>query len=143
MFSISDASCPRCHQSPATMAHMFWSCNSLNGFWTSIFEVYSYICNKTIDPNPYMAIFGVPSTDYNITSCQSNATAFPSLLAQQLILTRWKAASTPSFIQWIKEVMMCLKMKKLRSTLKGSLKKYNSTWFPFIEYVKNISFPAA
>lgn len=69
IFSISDDSCPRCHQSPATMAHMFWSCNTLNSFWTSVFEVYSYICNKTIDPNPYMAIFGVPSIAYNITSC--------------------------------------------------------------------------
>ena len=34
--------CLRCHQSPATVGHMFWSCQSLSGFWDSILEAFSH-----------------------------------------------------------------------------------------------------
>lgn len=139
IFHTSDSSCSRCHQSPATMGHMFWSCNSLNTFWTSIFEVYTEICQRTIEPNPYIAIFGVPPEEYKLNKYQSNAIAFSSLLARRLILFRWRATHPPSFVQWVHEVMMALQIEKLRSDLGGSCKRFGKTWSAFISCVEKLT----
>lgn len=58
---------------------------------------------------------------------QSKA-AFASILAWWLILYRWRAACHP-FIQWFKEVVMCLETENLWFTLNGSLKTHNGIWF--------------
>lgn len=78
MFSTSDDSCPRCHQSPATIGHMFWSCNISKHFWSSIFEVFedlSFYCRYIfmyLHRNPYMVIFGVPLAEHVISiKCHS------------------------------------------------------------------------
>ncbi len=89
-----------------------------------------------------MAMFSVPSTERSITSYQSTTIAFASLLARRLIFILWKAACPPSFIQSILEVMIYLKIEKLRFSLNKSLEKYNRIWFPFIDYLKNLSFLA-
>lgn len=140
IYNTSDDGCPRCGQSPATMNHMFWSCNDLSRFWVAIFKVFSHICNRIIDHNPITAIFGVIPNQYGLNSYQSNAVAFLSLLARRLILQKWKDARPPSFIQWVKEVMMCLQLEKLRYCLRGAQNKYYKTWTPFIEYVEKLPF---
>lgn len=53
------------------------------------------------------------------------------------ISTKTHSASCPPFIQWIKDVMKGLQIEKLRFTLNGSLQKYNTIWFPFIDYVEH------
>lgn len=51
-------------------------------FCCLIFEAFSYICNKEIDPNPYMSIFGVPLTEHCIT--QSNTVAFEFIIIRKM-----------------------------------------------------------
>ena len=55
-----DSTCIRCHLNSATAGHMFWECPSLTTFWGHIFEAISYICGKSIEPNPITAIFEFP-----------------------------------------------------------------------------------
>ena len=139
-YNTTDDGCPRCSQSPATMSHMFWSCRDLSRFWDAIFKVFSYICNRNIDPNPITAIFGVISNQFDLNSYQTNAVAFCSLLARKLILLKWKDAHPPFFIQWVREVMMCPQIENLRYCLRGSQNKYYKTWGPFITYVEKLPF---
>lgn len=40
-------SCPRCQYSPVSLGHMVWSCPSLYGFWSSVFQSLSAIPGKT------------------------------------------------------------------------------------------------
>ncbi|CAB1340154.1 unnamed protein product [Coregonus sp. 'balchen'] len=60
-----------------------------------IFEAFSYVCNKTVDPDPFTAIFGIPPLDCTATTHQANAVAFASLLARRLILFNWKTSARP------------------------------------------------
>lgn len=140
IYNTSDDGCPRCGQSPATMTHMFWTCGDLTRYWTAIFKAFSYVCNKTIDPNPITALFGVLPNQPDLTSYQTNAVAFSSLLARRLILLKWKDVQPPSFIQWVREVMMCLQIEKLKYSLRGTQKKYCKTWASYIEYVEKLPF---
>ena len=100
-----DAGCPRCRHKPATLGHMFWSCNSLARFWERIFEALSHICGGTIDLCPVIAVFGVSPPEERLTGLQANAVAFTTLLARRLILRQWKSDKSPSFKQWVKEVL--------------------------------------
>ncbi len=86
-------------------------------------------------PEAFIALFFVPPTRLGITS---NVIAFTSLLMLRIILIRWKAACPLSLMQWIKEVMSCLRIEKLRFTLKGSVGRYNRTWMPFTKYVEKL-----
>lgn len=89
-----------------------------------------------------MAVLNVPSTERRMASYQSKATQrFASLLAGSLILIRWNAACPPSFTRMILEVTVCLKFEKAMFTLNKSPEKHNGIRLPFIDYVRNSSFP--
>ena len=105
--------CDRCKQAPATLYHTFWSCSSLTAFWSSIFEVYSAISGLTIDPCPFIGLFGVPADDLPLQKAQLNSLAYSSLLARRLILLNWKSDHPPSFGRWVCDVMFFLKLEKL------------------------------
>ncbi|CAB1336864.1 unnamed protein product [Coregonus sp. 'balchen'] len=115
-----DPKCLRCHQSPAT--------------------AFSHMCNATVSPNPFTAIFGLLPLDQNATMHQVNAIAFASLLARHLVLFHWKSAKLPSFMQWVKEGMSSLPLEKVRYIVHGSRQKFDLTWSPLIEYVESLSF---
>lgn len=58
--------CPRCHYSPVSLGHMFWSCPSLCNFKTSVFHSPSAISGRTLSPNPLTAIFGVVNDELEV-----------------------------------------------------------------------------
>ena len=132
--------CPRCGHSPAKLGHMFWSCNSLNNFWVRVFEAISSICDRTVNPDPTVAIFGVFPSEEPFTVPQVNAVAFITLLARRQILLLWKSVTPPSFRHWIKEVLSVIPLEKLRYNRSNLRDRYIKTWAPFIEFVENVSF---
>lgn len=132
--------CPRCQYSPVSLGHMFWSCPSLYGFWSSIFQSLSAIPGKTLQPGPLIAIFGVVSDELKLSRLHKNAITFASLNARRLILLNWKGKNPPSFIRWIREVMLGLALEKIRYTVHGLEGKYDRTWSRFIAHTKNLPF---
>ncbi len=111
-----DPICDRCRQAPANLLHMFWTCPSLYNFWKLIFNTFSEIMGLPIDPSPFIAIFGVSYT------CKM--LAFCTLLARRLILLKWKNPFPPTFLHWIREIMQCLKLEKIRYSLQVSSQKF-------------------
>lgn len=134
--------CIRCNQSPANHVHMFWSCPSLIGFWKDIFDTLSEICHTQVEPDPLTALFGVSSPTIQLTNMNKGVIAFVTLLARRLILLRWKSSVPPSHALWIKSILNCIKLEKIRHTLRGSLNKFYTMWAPFFSYVKSLHFPA-
>ena len=88
--------------------------------------------------NPLTAIFGVVPEEFSISNSHSQAIAFALLLARRLILLKWKDRSPPSHGQWVKEVMMHLKLEELRFRIRGSTKKYKKVWQPFLKHFSAI-----
>lgn len=129
-----DPNCVRCNQAPATLGHMFWTCPKLCTFWSEIFNTFSYICKKKIDPDPATATFGVAPSNSGLSKYDSHLIAFSTLLARRLILFNWKSSAPPTHSRWIREVMSALKLEKIRCTVQGSAKKFQKTWYPFLDY---------
>ena len=129
-----DPNCIRCSRDPATLSHMFWLCPKLTPFWTGVFDTFSYMCDRVIDPNPMTALFGVVPQETRIPTHQAEAIAFSTLLARRLILFSWKKVKAPSHKRWVEEVMSHLKLERLKHTARGSTQKYLKIWQPFLSY---------
>ena len=136
MYPNTDPMCDRCKAFPATLGHMFWSCPKLSNYWNSIFKALSDVLGYSIDPDPVMAVLGVPGEDSPLRGRDCTIPMFVTLLARRLILLNWKQAQPPAFNMLINDVMQHLKLENLRFTLKGSTEKFFKTWQPFIDYVK-------
>lgn len=66
--------------------------------------------------------------------------SYTALLAHKLILLNWKVAHSPSHIRWIWEILYNLKLDKLRFSLKGFVKSFNSTWDPFLRHTESLNY---
>ena len=143
IFPEISPNCNRCKQAPADLYHSFWSCPSLAAFWSSIFELYSELAGRVIEPCNFLGLFGVPSEDFHLPKAQLNCIAYSSLIARRLILLNWKNDRPPSFGRWICDVMYCLKVEKIRYTLRGSSGKFNLVWQPFISHVERLTMSLA
>lgn len=134
----SDASCSRCSFSPANLTHSFWSCPSLDSYWSGVFKTLSDALNIPIEPSPFTAIFGVPLDPDTVTKAQSDVIAFTSLLARRRILLGWKSPTPPSIARWLEDVMLFLKLEKIKFTLRGSMNKFYLRWQPIITHFDNL-----
>ena len=134
----SDACC-RCKQSPADHMHMFWSCPRLSGFWAAIFDTLNRVLGAALDPIPLTALFGVPLTQLTIPKTSKQVIAFSTLLARRLILLKWTHPAPPTHNRWIHEILHCIRLERIRFSLKGSLKAFHRTWQPFLEYIDTLT----
>uniref|UniRef100_A0AAR2M2X3 Reverse transcriptase zinc-binding domain-containing protein n=1 Tax=Pygocentrus nattereri TaxID=42514 RepID=A0AAR2M2X3_PYGNA len=132
-----DPTCDRCGLAPASLLHMFWSCSKLYTFWNSIFETFSKVSGKAVEPSPFIALFGVVPIDSAPNRRDINMFAFCSLLARRLILFKWKDANPPTYNHWVREVLYHLKLEKIRYTLRGSTGKFFDIWQPFLSFVED------
>ncbi len=119
------------------LGHTFWSCPSLRGFGSSIFQSLSAIPGKTLQPDPLIAIFGVVGDELKLSKMQI---AYASLHARRLILLNWRGKNSPFYVHWIREVMLGLALEKIRCTVHGSEDKYDKTWSQFITHIKSLPF---
>lgn len=136
MYPSINPLCDRCGMHPATLGHMFWHCPKLLNYWKSIFQALSDILGHILDPDPTLAIFGVPSADSSLKGCNLIVAKFITLLARRLILLNWKQIHPPTYTAWLKDVMQHLRLEKLRFTLKGTTERFYKIWQPFINYVE-------
>ena len=134
MYPNINPACDRCGQSPASSAHMFWYCPRIATYWQKIFQSFSDIIGRVIDPKPLTAIFGVKEPDLVLSNSQYNTITFISLLAHRLILINWKQARPPTHSALLKDVMQHLQLEKIKYSLSGCEDKFYEIWQPFIDY---------
>ena len=65
-------------------------------------------------------------------------TSFTFLLARRHILIKWKHVSPSTHNRWIKDVLHYIKIEKIRFSLKGSLRSFEKTWTPFLDFGKTV-----
>lgn len=131
-------SCNRCKQSPADHTHMFWSCPGLATFWSEIFQTLNTAYNTTVVPEPLLALFGVSLQPF-ASGVMQHVLAFTTLLARRLILLKWKCVQPPSHNRWVKELLLSIRLEKLRFSLKGSLDSFEKTWRPFLNHIESLT----
>ncbi|CAI5657319.1 unnamed protein product [Oreochromis niloticus] len=128
-----DPACIRCGGAPGTLFHMYWSCPSLSTFWKSVFHTMSEVVQHQIEPEPLCAMFGAVQ-NLNLSSSRLRILNFSLLLARRAILLKWKDSSPPSHTQWLKDVLSCMDLEKIRYTVRGSKNKFYKLWSPFLDF---------
>ena len=136
--STSDA-CNRCAFVPSDLAHTFWSCSKLTGFWKNFFKIISDALDTDITPCPFIAIFGVPLNHSQFSKQKLNVLAFASLIARRCILLHWKSPKPPADKSWETDLMSFLKLEKIKFSLRGSTGKFYTTWQPLLSYFDNVA----
>lgn len=130
-----DPMCDRCHQAPASTAHMFWSCPSLHKYWSLIFKTLSEVLGIYVQPLPVTALFGTLSLSLDMPKYKTDFVAFVTLLARRLILINWKSPTPPTHSSWINDIFHFIKLEKIRHTIKGSSDNFYKIWGPFLDCV--------
>ena len=136
-----DPICDRCRQAPATLMHMFWLCPTLITFWKSIFSSISKALNinPPIDPSPSVALLNLPPTNIPLSKRQKDALAFATLIAKRSILMAWKSPQPPSHVHWMRDLMNCIHLEKIRYTRRNKTEQFQFTWGPFISLFSSLS----
>ena len=136
IYPNSDASCNRCHHTPANLTHMFWSCPALVTYWSMIFKTISEALNTDFQPNAAVAIFGITDRRHSIVrKSYKNILAFVTLLARRRILLHWKSKNPPKASLWMCDLMHFIQLEKIKYSLRGSRDKFYSTWDPVLKYI--------
>lgn len=119
---------------PSTLLLMFWLCPKLHGVQS--LRLTSKLQDKQpTNPSDFTAWWD--SCDPSLNKCDSNTTAFSSLLARRPILTRWKDPRPPTFGSGLETWWATL--EKIRFTIRGCAGKFHASWQPFIGYVEIMS----
>lgn len=106
--------CPKCSAAEGTLSHQFLTCHKLNHFWNLLFGHLSEVYNRTIMPDPIMALFGVVAPETGLDKYEVQAVALSMLLAKRLILQHWKSEAVPTFDMWIMELGKILHLERIR-----------------------------
>ena len=138
MYSNVSETCDRCQVAKADLAHMFWSCDKLYYFWTTIFQTLSEAFSRDIQPSAEMAIFGVPGEGISLQNKIKNVLAFSTLLARRRILLEWKSSHPPKASSWMKDLILFLKLEKIKYCIRGSTQKFHDTWAPLLSYFEKL-----
>jgi hypothetical protein len=119
---------------------MYWLCPTLTEFWTSVFQTISEVLQHQIEPNPFTAIFG-NAPNSGLPKVKLKVLAFTSLLARMVILLKWKDPAPPSHSHWVRDIMSCMNLEKIRYTIQGSENTFYKIWRPFLNYFKKPIIP--
>ena len=122
MYPNVDPTCDKCRGAPASLHHMYLTCPSLSNFWSSVFYALSETLQHQIQLNPLTGIFGI-APDLDLPKAMLNFLAFASLLAGQTISLKWRDSAPPSYSHWLRDMISCMNLEKIRHTLRGSEKK--------------------
>lgn len=91
---------------------MFWSCPSLQNYWSQIFKTLSKVLTNHIEPLAFTALFGTLPPSLDMPKYKSDFVAFVTLLARRLILLNWKSPKPPTHSLWIKDIFHFIKLEK-------------------------------
>ncbi|RXN27904.1 Stonustoxin subunit alpha [Labeo rohita] len=95
-------------------------------------------CGK-LEPDPLIALFGTAGEDdMYFTAIKRRILSFASLLARRAVLLMWKDAAPPTHAQWLRDIMTCLDLEKIRYSVCDSNKKFEKVWGPFLKYFENL-----
>ena len=114
---------------------MFWSCPSLCNYWSVVFRTISLALNLNLQPNAYSVIFVTVPSEIQTIKKHIDIIAFTTLLAHRRILMHWKSSTPPITSLWMSDLILYLKLERMKYTLKGSKDCFYSPWNPVMSYL--------
>ncbi|KAJ4924308.1 hypothetical protein JOQ06_000548 [Pogonophryne albipinna] len=96
------------------------------------------VLGETVDPSPLTALFGIPLMP-NAPITSKRVIAFTTLLARRLILLKWIYSSPPTHNRWIHEILYCVRLERIRFSLRGALSTFHDTLQPFLDHIDTLT----
>ncbi len=96
-----------------------------------LFGHLSEVYNRTIMPDPIMALFVVVAPETGLDRYVVQAVALSMLLAKRLILQHWKSVAVPTIDMWIMELGKILHLERIRF-----INPFNPKFFPDMKISK-------
>lgn len=104
-----------------------------------IFKSLSDALNIDFQPSAAAAIFGITVSEYPVVrNSHKNIIAFATLLARRRILLHWKSKHPPKVSMWLSDLMLFLRLEKIKYSLRGSSDTFFSIWNPVLKYLNNL-----
>ncbi len=72
-------------------------------------------------------------------SNKENVIAFATLIAHRRILMEWKSPAPPQASVCLSDMMMFLKLEKIKYSVRGSTRKFYKTWDPLLTYFDRLT----
>ena len=116
-YNDSDSKCDCCSSLQADLTHISVLAQSLDHYWSSIFDVLSMLLNTSLQLCLLLAVFRVPVEPFYYTFREFDMIVFAALPARWRILLTWKSSVFLPFSVWLKDVMSLLHLEKLKFVL--------------------------
>ncbi|KAF3856803.1 hypothetical protein F7725_017526 [Dissostichus mawsoni] len=58
---------------------------------------------------------------------------------KRLILLKWIHSSPPTHNRWIHEILYCVRLERIKFSLRGSLTTFHNTWQPFLDHIDTLT----
>lgn len=92
-----------------------------------------------VGPTAEMAVFGAFNSEYLMPVDKKNAFAFATLLARRRIVMEWKSPNPPKVSLWLSDLMLFLKLEKIKYFTRGTIKTFHKVWDPLIFYFEELN----
>lgn len=99
----------------------------------------SIALGSVINPCPLVALFGLSPKNTKLSSLHKSALAFSTLIARQLILLNWKFNHSRTHINWVRDLITCIHLEKIRYLRDVKQGTFVMVWGPFISHLSSLS----
>lgn len=123
IYPFASPMCDRCNVSEGTLPHALWSCLSLTGLWSNVFDWFSKAYKTPLQPEHGLWIFGCSKTPGTLWQ----PLELGLIVAKRLILGDWKSSGPLSYHLWVTDMMFIIQMERLH---KGSKDTFPCHWSP-------------
>lgn len=129
--------CWRCGEE-GSLLHIFWSCPSLERFWSSVRE----ICQLTtgLDPGDDPAACLLHLTGMDISKYKRSLLVTLLDAAKACIPVLWKSSTPPGVRNWLDRVNNIMRLEELSSSLAFSHERWLQKWYHWVEFRNSDSY---
>lgn len=132
MYPACSPTCWRCGGEIGSYLHIFWSCPTLQSFWTSVLRITQKFTDHTLLPDP--ALFLLHHHDFPRASYRKSILPLLFTAAKSCIPLLWKQTQPPTVAMWLRKVAHLNEMEDLISTERGTRDKFMKRWFYWHEF---------
>lgn len=103
--------CDRYKIADGSLAHLFWVCPLLNGFWSSICDWFSKVYSKDIPLDPKLTLLGCSEVFLDCTLEEQQTLMLGMVVVKKIILLDWKTSLPPCFKKWLHEMISVIHLE--------------------------------
>lgn len=132
IFPQTSSLCWRCGQEEGTLLHLFWNCQKIAGFWSSVREVIHQITGIHLQLSPevfllHLAPMGMKKYKKSLLIHLLNA-------AKACIPAFWKQVDPPTVGHWLGRIREIQLMESMTQNIRTSPSTHGETWALWFEY---------